>query len=122
MATLQPPFQADSMDQLAQRVVKGQFQKVRYSSDLQKVISYMLSVKPRDRPSVQQILNMSEVKRNIGQTKMKELESFRISTSSDELLGTIRLPRGGTHNLHKIKEKLPKPNYEFKRYSSESSR
>ena len=47
----------------------------------------------------------------------RKAESFRVSSSSEELLKTIKLPRG---SIGRVQEKLPKANYNpgMKRYSS----
>jgi len=55
---------------------------------------------------------------------LKSIEACRMSTNSDDLLKTIKLPLGA-HNFYKIHERLPKANYEDQyerkqRYSSES--
>lgn len=50
---LKPPFQAANMNQLYERVTKGNYPPISpsYSSDLAHVIKTMLQVKPTNRPS-----------------------------------------------------------------------
>lgn len=50
---LKPPFQAANMNQLYDRVTKGQYLPLSnaYSSDLAHVIKCLLQVKPSNRPS-----------------------------------------------------------------------
>jgi len=48
MLTLKPPFRASSMDGLYKKVTQGEYTKIEgdVSQDLQKMISYLLSVNP----------------------------------------------------------------------------
>lgn len=53
MITLRPPFRAENMEGLYNKVIKGQFNKIpeRYSSDLSEIISLLIQVNPEQRPS-----------------------------------------------------------------------
>jgi NIMA (never in mitosis gene a)-related kinase len=53
MITLRPPFRAENMEGLYNRVIKGQFSKIsdRFSSDLSEVIKLLIQVHPESRPN-----------------------------------------------------------------------
>lgn len=53
MVALKPPFRADTMDALYNRIIKGNFNKIpdRYSTDLFDIIKLLLQVKSESRPS-----------------------------------------------------------------------
>lgn len=53
MCTLHPPFQADDMQGLYKRVVKGVYPKIptHFSQDLSNILKYMIQVSPQMRPN-----------------------------------------------------------------------
>ena len=53
MLALRPPFRAENMEKLYNKVVRGQYGKIsdRYSEDIREIINFMLKVNPQDRPS-----------------------------------------------------------------------
>ncbi len=78
--TLKPPFRAEDMAGLYKKVTKGLYPKIpsNYSSDLSAVVKALLVVQPQLRPSCNQILEMSQVKK-IGE-KIFGLEFYERST------------------------------------------
>lgn len=64
MLNLKPPFRANDMNGLYKRVLKGAYPPVsqKYSKELGHVISLMLVVDPKARPSCNEILNFDVVK------------------------------------------------------------
>ena len=107
MITLRPPFRAQDMEGLFNKVCKGQYSKIpdRFSDDLFQVVQFLLQVNPSVRPSCEDILNHEAVK--------KRIEYFKSFAGEDEnedicLLKTIRMPK----NLLFLSDKLPKPNYD----------
>ena len=107
MITLRPPFRAQDMEGLFNKVCKGQYSKIpeRFSDDLFQVVQFLLQVNPTSRPSCEQILNHPVV--------MKRIEYFKSFAGEDEnedkcLLKTIHMPK----NLLFLSDKLPKPNYD----------
>ena len=107
MITLRPPFRAQDMEGLFNKVCKGQFSRIpeRFSDDLFQVVQFLLQVNPTSRPSCEQILNHPVV--------MKRIEYFKSFGGEDEnedkcLLKTIHMPK----NLLFLSDKLPKPNYD----------
>lgn len=53
MITLRPPFRAENMEGLYNKVIKGQFSKIsdRYSNDLHEIVRLLIQVQPEARPS-----------------------------------------------------------------------
>jgi NIMA (never in mitosis gene a)-related kinase len=61
MITLKPPFQANDMQGLYKRVIKGQFPRIpkSFSSDLWNIVKSMLTVNPAQRPDTKQLMSNS---------------------------------------------------------------
>ncbi len=87
MISLQPPFRAASMKELYECVLKGKYPPIPefYSNDLAYVVSKMLQVKPANRPTTGQILNLGVVK--------KRLDVRHTPEERAELLQTIMIPK-----------------------------
>lgn len=64
MATLKPPFQAEDMDGLYKKVIKGSYQHIdeKYSKNLSETIKSMLQVNPIGRPSANQLHKNLQIK------------------------------------------------------------
>jgi len=111
MLALRPPFRAENIEKLYNKVIHGQYGKISdsYSQDIKEIIKFILKVNPSDRPSCGQILNHEVVK--------KRLEFFKAQAGYDDenmddmdegvLLKTIRIPK----NILFLTERLPEPNY-----------
>ena len=111
MLALRPPFRAENIEKLYNKVIHGQYGKISdsYSQDIKEIIKFILKVNPADRPSCGQILNHEVVK--------KRLEFFKAQAGYDDenmddmdegvLLKTIRIPK----NILFLTERLPEPNY-----------
>lgn len=58
MCALVPPFQSNSIHGLAIKIVRGVFEPLSntYSKDLRNLVSSLLSVDPRQRPSIHEVL------------------------------------------------------------------
>ena len=111
MLTLHPPFRAESMEGLYQKVIKGQFGKInpRYSNDIFEMIKFLLKVNPVDRPNCGQILKHPLVMKRI--EFFKEQEGFKDEDFDEmdegKLLKTLRV----TKNMLFLSEQLPNANY-----------
>ncbi|MCQ2819794.1 MAG: protein kinase [archaeon] len=107
MITLRPPFRAENMEGLYNKVIKGNFSKIpeRFSSDLQTILNALLKVQPEARPSCDQILKMPIIQKRIEYFKSYSSEDI---SEDQSLLQTIRMPK----NILFLSDKLPKPNYE----------
>jgi len=104
---LVPPFRAKDMNGLYKKVTLGQFEEPpkNFSPELVKLITSMIKINPKDRPSCDQILRSPEVI-----TKMKQLKMIKIDKDAmreerrPSLLSTIKLPK----NLKNLDKRLPK--------------
>ena len=116
MITLRPPFRAQNMEGLYNKVCKGQFSRIpdKFSDDLFKVVQFLLQVNPISRPSCEQILNYP-----ILQKRIEYFKSFAGEEESEDkcLLKTIHMPK----NLLFLSDKLPKPNYDKQFKSSNTN-
>ena len=116
MITLRPPFRAQNMEGLYNKVCKGQFSRIpdKFSEDLSKIIQYLLQINPILRPSCEQILNHPII-----QKRIEYFKSFAGEEDTEDkcLLKTIHMPK----NLLFLSDKLPKPNYDKQFKSSNSN-
>jgi NIMA (never in mitosis gene a)-related kinase len=108
--SLHPPFRAKDMNGLFKKVTLGVFDDPpkHFSPEMRNLVTSMIRVNPKDRPSSDQILRMPEV-----QIKMKQLKLINTNKDIKEerrpsLLQTIKLPK----NLKNLDSRLPKSNYE----------
>ena len=90
MMTFSYPFNGRNTDELARRVCAGVYPvPSKYSLELTSILRKLLSVSPRERPSVDELLQMQCVKDH-----MELLNQFPIEESqSARLLETIKVPR-----------------------------
>lgn len=53
MITLKPPFRAENMEGLYNKVIKGQFSKIpeRFSNELWEVVKMLIQITPESRPN-----------------------------------------------------------------------
>ena len=111
MITLHPPFRAQNMEGLYNKVIKGQYSKIheKYSNDLSELIKLLLKVKASDRPSCSQILKHPIVKKRIDFFQATAgMENEDLDNMDDaELLKTIRIPK----NILGLSNNLPESNY-----------
>ena len=110
MAAGRPPFTAVDIQTLYKKVMKGFYPRIPlvYSNDLVEVISQLIRLDPRDRPSASQLLNHPLVQRHYNE----EISTSMVwEVENDELLSTIRLP---SRNYKRINEMLPKAQYDRK--------
>ena len=106
MITLRPPFRAQNMEGLYNKVIKGQFSRIpdRFSNELFEIVKLLIQVNTDTRPSCDEIL-----KHPIIQKRIEYFKSFTGEQKNEDkaLLQTIRIPK----NLLFLSDKLPKPNY-----------
>ena len=111
MLTLHPPFRAENMDGLYQKVMKGKYPKIneRYSSDISELLNLLFRIDSNKRPSCEDILKHPLLKKRLEFFKSnteKEIDLQNIDENT--LLKTIKIPK----NLLFLTNKLPKANYE----------
>jgi NIMA (never in mitosis gene a)-related kinase 2 len=74
MASLSPPFTADNQLALALKIKQGTFQRIpsRYSEELMRTIRWMLKPEPKDRPNVEDLLNLPHVSMRLRERALKK--------------------------------------------------
>ena len=111
MAALKPPFRAENMEGLYNRVIKGKYPKLPqfYSNDLNDIIKLLLHVNAKERPSCAQILRHPLVIKRLDFFKenSKVKDCLTSEEEDSELLKTIMIPK----NICNLREKLPGANY-----------
>ena len=82
---LKTPFRAESMEALYRKVMRGKYPEInkKYSNKFDNVISYMLELKPENRPNTQQILNIPEIQQKIIELNIFPLNNEEINWNSE---------------------------------------
>ena len=108
LGALRPPFLGDSFPQLKRAVQAGRYPAMprHYSSDLEKVISQMIRVNPRERPTSTSILELPEVVQRRNSDWFSKLPTHEI-VKEVSMLKTIQVPK----NISKLAGHLPQPCY-----------
>ena len=72
---LKTPFRAETMEGLYRKVMKGKYPEIskKYSNKFDNVISYMLQLKPEERPTTSDILKLPEIIEKIEELKIVPL-------------------------------------------------
>jgi NIMA (never in mitosis gene a)-related kinase len=109
MISLHPPFRAEDMEGLYNKVIKGEYPKIssKYSNDLAQMIDLLLQVKPQDRPTCLTILKHPYVQKRIDFFQAESGIELDDIEDENQLLKTIRIPK----NILGLGEQLPKANY-----------
>uniref|UniRef100_A0A7S2DWG9 non-specific serine/threonine protein kinase n=1 Tax=Haptolina brevifila TaxID=156173 RepID=A0A7S2DWG9_9EUKA len=113
LCTFRPPFEAESMEGLARKVMKGKYEQIPsfYSQALRTTLAKLLVVEPNYRSSVQEILSSDSVL-----SRMAEIASNVASQNehppqeSVDLVGTIPVPR----RFNDLTKNLPPSRYDTK--------
>lgn len=73
-AALKPPFTADNPFGLEEAIRKGEFARIpsRYSEELHKVISSMINVNPKSRPTAAQLLEIPQVALRLRERQVRD--------------------------------------------------
>ena len=114
MCALNPPFRAQTMEELFKKVVRGYYPDIsnKYSKDLSEILKLMIQIEVGARPSCEELLNMPIIKKRIDffnnkNNKNEIKDENNDSINNKELLKTIRVPK----NISNLSRNLPKPNY-----------
>ena len=114
MCTLNPPFRAQTMEELFKKVIRGYYPDIssKYSKDLSEILKLMIQIEVGARPSCDELLQMPIIKNRIEFLKNKnnsinDIKDENNDIINKELLGTIRIPQ----NISNLSRNLPKPNY-----------
>ncbi|CAD8110990.1 unnamed protein product [Paramecium primaurelia] len=107
MAALKPPFQAEDMQGLYKRVIRGYYPRIpqQYTQGLTNAIRQMLQVQPNLRPNCDKLLQYPSILKR--QDEILQLE--QISNEPNTLLLTIKFPK----SYHYFTSMLPKACYDF---------
>ncbi|OMJ71548.1 hypothetical protein SteCoe_30221 [Stentor coeruleus] len=109
-AALHPPFRAEDMQGLFDKVVKGEYPSIQphYSRDLRFIIRQLLQIEPSKRPSCEQILRIPAVQRHL-------IITTEISDNLSEknhLRDSIKMV-----DYKNVPESLPSPKYSIRHHS-----
>ena len=92
MITLRPPFRAQNMEGLYNKVIKGQLNKIpeRFSNELFEIVKLLIQVNSDLRPSYDDIL-----KNKILQKRLEYFKNFTGEQENEDkaLLQTIKMPK-----------------------------
>ncbi len=86
IAALRPPFEAGNQLALAMKIKNGRFDRLplRYSEELQRVLSHMIRTNPEERPRAEDLLNIPQIAIRIKESKLKD--SYSHLKRKDETL------------------------------------
>lgn len=113
LLTFRPPFDSNSMDGLARKVLRGKYDPIpaMYSDDMRHIVARLLVVEQRDRPSVDQILSDPVVQRHLD--AMPPLDDAQPPMDEPvDIMKTIHVPRKFTdltQNLPPSRYVTPRP-------------
>lgn len=108
MASLSPPFRANTLKELYTKIQRGIFSRIPsfYSDDLTELVNMCLKVNPSQRPSAIEILEHPKVIKHTPTAEKYHVEAN--NSKKANLLNTILCPR----NLKSLKIALPGAKYE----------
>ena len=113
MCALNPPFRAQTMEELFKRVIRGYYPDIsnKYSKDLSEILKLMIQTEVGARPSCDELLKMPIIKQRIDYFNNKNNNGNELKEENEilhkELLSTIKIPK----NMSNLSRNLPKPNY-----------
>ena len=103
MCTLNVPFKAKTIELLAKNIIKGVYEPIPdfYNKELKNLISLLLCVDMKKRPTITQLLNVSFIKDKLLCLDKKVLNDEKYY--NDKLLDTITFP----NNVDELNNVLP---------------
>ena len=111
LCTFRPPFEAESMEGLARKVMKGRYEPIPsfYSQALRTTLAKLLVVEPKQRASVEEILATDEVRSRMGAVA-DAIAGQDQHTPSDpvDIVKTIAVPR----RFNDLTKNLPPSRYD----------
>eukprot|EP00899_Mesostigma_viride_P017348 jgi/Mesvir1/25614/Mv01841-RA.1 len=111
MATFNVPFEARSLNELRQKVLRGVYPPIpsMYSSDLSHLLKALMDPDQTSRPKVEDVLRMPSVKKrlHLAPEDTPAPQHAPGANPHGNMLDTIKVPK----NLRLLKEKLPQPSY-----------
>jgi len=78
MCALSPPFEASNQLSLAIKIKNGKYENIPsvYSSEIQRVIQWILTKDMNERPSVEELLNIPEISMRLREKRLKECKTM----------------------------------------------
>lgn len=106
-ATLKPPFRAEDMQGLYEKVVKGEYSPIQphYSKDIRHLIRQLLQIDPAKRPNCDEILSMPAFQRHVVTISHK--------SEPNTLLSSINFSK----DQDSMSEDFPRPKYNIRHKS-----
>ncbi|KAM3143504.1 hypothetical protein pb186bvf_004266 [Paramecium bursaria] len=114
MCALQPPFNGDSLRDLALKIVRGSYSPIpgHYSKELRSLLAQLLSVDQRRRPTIQEILKLPVITNRI---KGFLTETVRLQEFSHTILHNRAFePKGNIDQVNLISKEQPCPPEQLK--------
>lgn len=110
LCTYKMPFEAESMDGLARKVMKGKYEPIPslYSSALRTTLSKLLVVEPNFRASVNDILGSEAVQARLGDVNKAIAANAHPPAEGIDIVKTIPVPR----KFNDLTKNLPPSRYE----------
>mmetsp|Transcript_41658 Transcript_41658/g.79602 ORF Transcript_41658/g.79602 Transcript_41658/m.79602 type:complete len:516 (+) Transcript_41658:462-2009(+) len=108
LATFTVPFEARSLEELRYRVLRGKYNPLPsfYSQELHQVVRIMLEPEPTSRPSMDELLNLAQVRSRMS-LYQKPPSPAQSGYAPSVMLETIKVPK----NLRMLGKRLPEPRY-----------
>lgn len=122
MCSLKPPFLSKTLDGLYKSITKGNYENIpkEYSSDLSKIISYMLEKNQYKRPNCCELLNLKIIKNIISASKdlnyLQEINNKNTLQIEKNVFKVLNY-----RNLNDIKCNLPKETKYILNYIEETN-
>eukprot|EP00303_Exanthemachrysis_gayraliae_P001511 CAMPEP_0205998344 /NCGR_PEP_ID=MMETSP1464-20131121/189_1 /ASSEMBLY_ACC=CAM_ASM_001124 /TAXON_ID=119497 /ORGANISM="Exanthemachrysis gayraliae, Strain RCC1523" /LENGTH=330 /DNA_ID=CAMNT_0053371487 /DNA_START=79 /DNA_END=1068 /DNA_ORIENTATION=+ len=109
LLTYRPPFDSNSMDGLARKVMRGKYEPISaaYSQDMHAIVAKLLVVEQRQRPTVEEILKDPIVQRHMDTLPSLDEAQPPIDEPVD-IMATIHVPR----RFNDLSHNLPPSRYE----------
>lgn len=113
LCTFRPPFEAESMEGLARKVMKGKYEQIPsfYSQALRTTLAKLLVIEPKQRASVEELLASDEIRSRLNSiTDAVSAQSDHHTSEPVNIVSTIAVPR----RFNDLTKNLPPSRYDTK--------
>jgi len=119
LCTFRPPFEAESMEGLARKVMKGRYEPIPnfYSQALRTTLSKLLVVEPNYRSSVNDILSTEPILSKLGDLYAQISSQNDHPAAAVDIVSTIQVPR----RFNDLTKNLPPSRYDSAAPHSDNS-
>ena len=120
LTTFHPPFEAKNQIMLAMRIKSGKVEKInkRYSEELWRVITWMLTVDYNKRPSSEELLNIPEVCIRLREKRIKDA-LYKLKIYEEKLNKRDKEQNERENNLNNIERRLKEKENELRQKENE---